>query len=414
MTPTELRARRAQVWSQMQDLDKRASDANRPMDQEELNQWNALDAELVNLETNVARADKQADYETRFEARPEQAVVNAGGDVSADPAPEPDKRYAEAFAKWLKHGTEDLQPEQRAILRSGFTTAKEFRAQGVSVTTAGGYNVPALFREKLVETEVTFGSVRAVAEVITTETGASLPWPTMNDTANVGAILAENTAVTEQDVTLGQGTLDVYMYTSKLVRASLQLIQDDAFGVDSWLTRVLGQRLGRIANQHFTTGTGTGQPEGIQTNATSGVTLPTGNTTSVTYDGLVDVIESVDPAYRVGASWMFRNLSAVRKLKDTTNQPLWQPSLTADAPTVLLGYPVVVNPDMPAAAASTKSILFGNFREGYLIRDVLEVQTLRLTERYADFLQVGFLAFQRFGGKPQNTAAYRAITQSAT
>jgi HK97 family phage major capsid protein len=92
--------------------------------------------------------------------------------------------------------------------------------------------------------------------VIDTDSGAPMNWPTVNDTANVGAILAENTQVTEQDVTFGQTPLGAYMYTSRLVRVSYQLLQDSAFNLDEFLRDILGERIGRILNQHFTTGTG--------------------------------------------------------------------------------------------------------------------------------------------------------------
>ena len=39
---------------------------------------------------------------------------------------------------------------------------------------------------------------------------------------------------------------------------------------------------------------------------------------------------------------------------------------------------------------------------------------LRLAERYADYLQVGFLGFARADGTPQDTAAYKAYRNSAT
>jgi HK97 family phage major capsid protein len=411
---------RAQHWGVMQDITAASVKENRSLTQEEINNYNAAEARMEALDQELTSIDvheKQSKLEERWKARPENASVNGGGATPDGERTAPDEqelRYAEAFSSWTRHGTEELEPEQRQLLRQRFTSATEFRAQGVGVTTAGGYAVPQLFRNRLIEVQKTFGSVRSVAEVITTETGASLPWPTMDDTANVGAILAENTQVTEQDVALGQASLDVYMYTSKLVRVSVQLIQDSAFDVDSWLPRVLGTRIARIQNQHFTTGTGTGQPEGIQTNATSAVTFPTGNVTSVAYDSLVDLIEAVDPAYQANAAWMVKNSAAFRKLKDSQNRPLWQPALTAQQPDTFLGYPIIRNPDMPTPAASTKSILFGDFREAYVIRDVLALQTMRLTERYADFLQVAFLLFQRSGARPQQTAAYRAATQSAT
>lgn len=259
--------------------------------------------------------------------------------------------------------------------------------------------------------------MRQVAESITTDTGATLPWMTSNDTANVGAILAENTQVTEQDFTFGTASLDVYMYTSKLVRVSLQLIQDSALNLDAFLPRKLGERIGRIQNQHFTTGTGTSQPQGMFVGGTA-VQAAVGNVTGYSYDTLIDTISSIDPAYLGGGNlnWMFSQaaLGGIRKLKDAQGHPLWQPSLQVGQPDSLLGYGIVLNNDVAVPAASAKSGAFGDFRAGYVVRDVTGVQALRLDERYADFLQVGFLGFQRAGGIVQDTNAFRIIQNSAT
>lgn len=305
----------------------------------------------------------------------------------------------------------------RGYLRTG--NDAELRAQGVATGAAGGYLVPQAFRNYVAETMKAFGSVRAVSEVIRTTDGADMPFPTNDDTTNIGAILGENTQVTEQDLTLGTKTLRAYAYTSKMVRVSLQLLQDSAFDLDPWLARKLAQRIGRAQNPHFTTGTGTAQPEGIQTNATVGKTGIAGQTTTVIYDDLVDLVHSVDPAYRAAAedcAWMMGDatLAAVRKLKDTTGQPLLEPDIKAGLPNTLLGYRVVVNPDMPAMAANAKSILFGNFRAGYVIRDSADFSLLRLVERYADFLQHGFLGWQRSDGLVQDASAYKAYRNAAT
>jgi HK97 family phage major capsid protein len=298
-------------------------------------------------------------------------------------------------------------------------TAKSIRAAGgVGTSTAGGFTVPPAFRDKLVERLKFYSAVRQEADYIQTDTGASLPWMTNNDTGNVGAILGENTAVTELDFVFGNASLDVYMYTSLLVRESLQLLQDSALDLNTFLPRKLGERIGRAQNAHFTTGTGTAQPLGIITGGTA-VAAATGNATSFSYDSLVDATARLDPAYLSGGNlnWMGSQaaLGAIRKLKDTTGQPLWQPSLQAGSPDKLLGqYGFILNNDMPVPAANAKSLAFGDFRAGYIVRDVTGVQTLRLAERFAEFLQVGFLAFQRSGGTVQDTAAYTVLQNSAT
>jgi HK97 family phage major capsid protein len=99
---------------------------------------------------------------------------------------------------------------------------------------------------------------------------------------------------------------------------------------------------------------------------------------------------------------------------DSQNRPLWEPSIQVGVPDSLLGYGVVLNNYVPVPAASAKSLLFGDFREAYVIRDVAGFQLLRLEERYADYLQVGFLGFQRSDGTMQNTSAVKAFQHAAS
>jgi HK97 family phage major capsid protein len=219
-------------------------------------------------------------------------------------------------------------------------------------------------------------------------------------------------------VTLTQEQLNAYMYTSKLVLVSYQLLQDSAVNIESFLARKLGQRIGRIQNQHFTTGTGTGQPLGLITGATTINTAATGSTVLIKYADLVTTMFKVDPAYRNGGNvkWMWSDtaLSTIRQLVDSQNRPLWEPSVQAGTPDMLLGKPIIINNDLAVPAANAKTGAFGDFEAGYIIRDVSGVQTVRLDERYADFLQVGWFAYCRTDATVQDTAAYTVFQQSAT
>jgi HK97 family phage major capsid protein len=414
-TLKDLLDQRATAWNKAQDFQNRAA-TDTELSAEDRSAWDAALADVERLSADIEREERHArlssvDYSQVIDATKEADAERHGGEDRA-------AAYANAWRSWVREGTTELSSEERSTLRSGWFDGKELRAQGVATGAAGGYMVPAPFRAKLIEAQKFYSSMRDVAEVITTETGATLPWPTNDDTANIGAILAENSQVTEQDVTLGTNDIGAYMYTSKLVRVSLQLLNDNAFDLESWLAGVLGRRIGRAQNQHFTTGTGTAQPEGVQTNSVIGKTGTTGQTTSVTYDDLIDLIHSVDPAYRNSGRAQFMlndtTLAAARKLKDSQNRPLWEPSIQVGVPDGLLGYGYTINQDMPVMAANAKSVLFGDFYAGYLIRDVQDVQLLRLAERYADYLQVGFLAFARTDGTPQDTAAYKAYRNSAT
>ena len=409
-TIQQLRDERANIWEQMKDV----------MATAEKDGWaGELKATYDRLEGDL---DSKGDDITRQEAHEKRAealnrvdrsgVVESNEGTSGDE--EPRQGYTQAFARYMRHGISALDHDDQKSLRAGWVASPD-NAAGVATGAAGGYTVPPAFRQKIIERMTFVAAMRQLAEVINTDTGATLPWPTVDDTANEGAILAENTQVTEQDVAFGQANLDAYMYTSKLVRVSLQLLSDNAFNLEGWLAGALGARIGRAQNRHFTVGTGTGQPDGIITSAAVGVTAAA--VAAVTYDELVDLTDSLDPAYLATGNARFMMSQAarkvLRKLKDSQNRPLWEPSLQAGTPDTLMGYGLTLNNYMSAPAIGVKSIGFGDIREAYVVRDVSDFALLRLSERYADYLQVGFLGFQRSDGTLQNAAAFKVLQQAA-
>ena len=408
-TTQQLREQRANTWSQMTEIMDR-TDRSAEDDQK----YDRLEKEYDDLDAKIERAERHESRRAVNDKVDRTGVVpREGGDGLGEDA----ERYTNAFVNYVLGGREALSTEEKTLMRGNFTQFKN--AAGVATGAAGGYLVPPEFRDIIVETMKWYGPMLDVAEVVTTDTGATLPWPTNDDTANVGAILGENTQMAEQDVTIGTANIDAYMYTSKLVRASYQLMQDRP-DFPQWLARKLGERIGRIWNQHFTTGTGTAQPDGIVTSATVGVT-GTGSfatTGGISFDNLIDVEEAIDPAYGGGNNlmWMMHQTArkAVRKLKDSQGRYLWEPSLQAGMPASLDGYPVRLNNDMPTLATSSKSILFGDIREAYVVRKVRDIQTVRLDERYAEYLQAGFFGYARADGTMQNANAVRVFQTTAT
>ena len=136
------------------------------------------------------------------------------------------------------------------------------------------------------------------------------------------------------------------------------------------------------------------------------ITCPNGETTSIVYDDLVNLEHTVDPAYRElpTSKFMFADstLKILKKLKDSQNRPLWQPALTASfgagAQPTILDHGYVINSDMATMAANANSILFGDM-SAYKVRKIAgDVTVLRLVERFAEYLQVGFIGFLRRDG----------------
>ncbi len=398
MALNELRVKRGQLAEQMKALHEKTHAEARAMTADESAEFDRLDAAQDELRATIERAEKADKLAAELE---EVRGTRAGGRDRGEAAPADEARaaYARAFRTWVRRGTDEMTAEDRAILRSGFDP--ESRALTVGTGSSGGYTLAQDFSNQLDVAMKAFGGMLEAADIIDTDTGAALPWPTMTDVAQTGALLGENTQVSNQDVSFGVVQLDAYKYSSKQILVPVELLQDSAFNVDGFVSGALAERLGRITNTHFTTGTGTSQPNGVVTAATLGVTGATGSTLDVKYANLVDLIHSVDPGYRRGPKVRFMmhdsSLAVIRKIVDSQGRPLWQAGLTGGAPDTILGYPFTINQDMAVMAANAKSILFGDFSK-YKIRRVKAVTMLRLVERYADYHQVGFLGFMRADG----------------
>lgn len=302
--------------------------------------------------------------------------------------------FANAFDAVMRKGYKDLSDEERAVLRNETATG-----MSKGVLADGGYTVPEELASYVIDAMKSFGGMREAAQVISTDSGISMKWPTSDGTSEVGEIVGENEKVSRLDPTFSYVPLDVFKYSSKSVAISWELLQDSGIDIVRFITRRLAQRIARIQNQHFTVGTGTGQPQGLVTGAVAaGSTVTAASAGDVSYEDLVGLWHKVDPAYRNNVAWMMSDatLALVRKLKDGNRRPIWGvENMTAGAPASLLGARIIINQDMPSA----NPIAFGDF-SGYMIRDVRNSLLMRRFDdsAYAEYGQAGFCQWQRSGG----------------
>lgn len=321
-----------------------------------------------------------------------------------------------AMRQWLRRGIHRMDPESREVMDRLHT---EQRAQSAGTDASGGYTIAPDTRlhGQIVEGMKEYGLDEDLFSVVETETGANLPIPTSDDTANEGEqITTENTDVgLAPDIVYGQISLDAYLYSSKQLPVSRVLLQDSAINVEAHVGRLIGNRMGRIKARHMTTGTGAGQPNGIVTASTVGVTAASG--TTIAYTELIDLEHSVDPAHRPNARYMFHDdvLLALKKLQDADGRPIWQPGVTAGAPDRINGYEYTINQNMATPAINAKTVLFGNLKK-YLVRNVKGFVLDRLDERAAEKYQVIFLGFTRWDADllDAGTNPIKVLQQSAT
>ena len=307
-----------------------------------------------------------------------------------------------------------------AWLCGGVQARREMRA-GMDVATsgAGKETIPQGFMYELEKKTLEYGHVRQVCRVVSTPTGNTMPWPVVDDTGNVAAILAEATTIsTSVDPTFSAITFLSYKLSSKPVFASSEIIQDSAFNLAAEIGGLLGERFGRGENVYFTTGTNSGQPQGVVTAAGTGVT--SASATAITADEVLGLVHSLDPSYRaLGSVGFMMHDTAIlylRKLKDANGAYLWQPGLQSGVPDRIAGYPVAINQQMEPLVSNLpvtakKHILFGAF-EKFVIRDCGGVRMKHLQERYADLDQECFVAFKRVDARALNTAAFKVLLQA--
>lgn len=407
----EAKQTRRKLWEQMKQLNEKVGAENRSFTAEEIEQWGKMEKDLDEQTARIERQEKLLSAEDK--ATEDRSIKGAMKEETK--TEEKNEDYDKAFRNWLVGGSEALSPEQRNMLQLKYV-ASENRNLGTTPGSAGGFLVPTGLYNRIIEAVRSVGGIRdSRAYILRTSGGGPLNIPTVDDTANVGQLIAENTQLTDLAITFGQRPLGSFLYSSRMIRVSLQLMQDSAFDIEDYLAGAIGTRIGRITNAHFTTGTGSGQPRGVVTDASSGVVAAAGNTTAITYANLVALEHSLDPGYRRGAEFMFHDstLRAIKQLLDTTGRPLWVPGVAVREPDTILGHRYVVNQDMAVMAANARSILFGDF-SSFFVRDVQDVQIMRLTERYADFLQVGFTGFSRHDSILSDVTAVRFYQNSAT
>ncbi len=353
--------------------------------------------------------------DTRRPVGEDRTVAGAAGVQAVTETVEKiDEKRKAAFSHYLRHGRTEMPKDLRRFLDRG-EEQRTFGGEGTGAADYGygQYLIPQGFMAELVKSLKMWGPMLdpGVTRRLDTATGNSIPWPTMDDTSNTGALIAEQTQVTLSEIDFGTKNLEAYKYTSGIILVSSELLQDSALDVEGIVRDAMAERVARIGNTHLTTGDGSSKPHGVMVAAGAGVTAA--SATALVFDDMIGLFHSVDPLYRKSPNckFMFNDttLKALRKLKDGDGNYIWQAANVAQGtPDMILNTPFVINQDVASIATTAKSVAFGDFSK-YVVRMVREFSIKRLVERYADYDQTGFIGFTRLDGELLDTAAVKRI-----
>jgi HK97 family phage major capsid protein len=400
------REERAKLLGQMKEVNARAAAGTPdPVDEETWGKLEARETELTNL---ISRHERAASIQAELDATnlPETEGTE-GRDKKDDKA-----EYRDAFGRWMgaKEARMIAQADIELLEKRGTSP------QTGGSATLGGYIIPEGFQSQIEVFMKMYGGMLEAGSVFTTASGNPLKWPTVNDTSSTGAYIDEATADAVGDVTLAKVDFPlVPTITSKIIKLSWELMEDNGIALDGLIAELAGERVGRFANAQFTTGSTSGKIQGVITGSSSGKTAA--SATVFTRSELLDLLGSIDPAYLKSpkARWMFNNttLTAIKKLSfgSGDDRPLWVPSMRDGAPDTLEGLPYTINQDMATAATGTKPIAVGDFGK-YRIR-VARGMTLEMSrERYWDEGVTGYRVLARMDGRVLNSQAIKFLTMA--
>jgi HK97 family phage major capsid protein len=284
------------------------------------------------------------------------------------------------------------------------------------VKTSTGSPVPTSFYDQVIMLARTVGPMLQTSTVLNTASGENLQIPSLAQ-YSTAAIVGEGTAIAESDPVFNSFiTLGAYKF-SFLVQLSRELVEDSGVDILRFLADQTGNELGVRVNASLTTGSGTNQPKGIVVASALGVTGGTAVSGAFTADNLIDLVYSVDTAGRrlAGSGFQMnaKSIGAMRKLKDTAGNFVFQPALSADANDLLLGYPVFENPAMADTATSAKSVIFGHL-PSYFVRSVGGIKLDRSDDFAFSTDLITFRATMRVDGNlPQTSHVKHFIGNAA-
>ena len=333
--------------------------------------------------------------------------------------------YKAAFDEWVRSRGTDVNAEQKMVALQR-KAATEYKDITIGSPSGGGYSVPEEISRSIEKHELKIGSPRSFVKVVRAGTsdykellainGATSGW-----VGESGTRSATNTP-TLREIAPTHGELYAYPQVSEWA------LDDIYFNVDVWLTESVGEQFALAESVAVLSGDGSNKPTGMLNSAPTAVSDEAATRAAAVYefvanvdaafaikaDALIDLQYRVNSAYQANARWTMNSVTAgaVRKLKDTTGQYLWQPSLIVGQPDTLLGKPVTIWEQMANPGANAHPIAYGDFSRGYVLADRVGMRITR-----DNVTNVGFVRFyvrRREGGIVLNNNAIKFLKTTAT
>lgn len=362
----------------MEDIVGKAQLEERAMSQEEVAAFDAAEEELRALDETLAREERIRQTETRTEPGDDQTAVEE-----------------RAFADYVLGRVQEL--------RSG--------EQNVTMGNNGAI-IPTSIASRIIKEVKDRCPIFAQATIYHVQ--GTLKIPVWGDASDHNIAVGYQTEFTEITADSGKFTsVDLGGYLAGALTLVGKSVENNAaFDVVSFIVSQMAEAIAIWIEGQLLVGTGSSAAQGAceTTNVLTAAAIA-----AVTADELITLQAQVKKVYQKNACWTMHpdTYTAIKKLKDTTGQYLFQQDPTREFGYILLGKPVNLSDNMPTMAASAKTILYGDYKGlSVNMRESISVQVLR--EKYATQHALGVVSWFEFDSKVSNNQMLAVLTQKAS
>lgn len=388
------------------------------------------------LERAIAAEKKERED---LELRLQKMGLTSGGDAKAELELKAFNDTLKATAKERQTAYEPIDADGYAAYKTAFNsfmkkdgrllTAEEIKTLSVGSDPDGGYTVTPDTSGRIVTKIFETSEMRQIASAMTISTDKL---EGIEDLGEAGAGYAGETSQGSDTTTpqIGKWSIPVFIIDSE-PKATQSILDDSAIDIEAWLSGKVANKFARFENAEFVNGatkirglasytmaadSGSGVTWGSIGYVATGTSGDFGATVATQADKLIDVMGTLKNAYLPNARWATNRgvITKIRKFKiaAATDAYAWQPGLAAGIPESILGFPVSRMEDMPAVAANSLSLAFGDFREAYQIVDRIGIRVLR--DPFTSKPFVKFYTTKRVGGGVVNFEAIKFLKFGAS
>ncbi|MBR1556081.1 MAG: phage major capsid protein [Oscillospiraceae bacterium] len=377
-TIQELREQRKNKWDEACNfLDSKS--VNGVMSEENERIYDAMEQEINALKRAIQREERREKLDAELNAPTSEPIIGKPSDMH------------------IKSRTGRNSEEYEKAFWDNLRKKKYYDVQNVleiGDDDHGGYLVPDEYEKTLVQGLEEANFFRSVAHVIRTDSGER-KIPVVADHGEAQWIDESGSYQLEDDEFTVE-TLTAYKLGTA-IKVSEELMNDSVFNIQAYISSEFTRRIGAGEEAAFIAGNGAKKPTGVLTTAETGYTT---TTAAISFDDVQELYYSLKSPYRKRASWILNDttVKALRKLKDSNGNYLWQPSVSADIPDMIMSRPYHTSQYVPSIEAGAKVLIFGDYNY-YWIAERQGKSFKRLDELFALNGQIGFIASERIDGK---------------